>query len=80
MFCIVSQRFVFSRSTRNIYTENLREALASDTYVLRGDPVSEVFEPTYNIFLCHLFLIPLFRLVSPYMVFVLFLYLPHHIQ
>ncbi|CAF1081136.1 unnamed protein product [Rotaria sordida] len=36
-------------STRNIYTENLRDAIASDTYVLRGDPVSEIYEPIFTI-------------------------------
>ncbi len=37
-----------SHDTRNIYTENLREATASDIYVLRGDLISEVYEPTYK--------------------------------
>ncbi len=42
--------YIFSRSTRNIYTENLRNALASDTYVLRGDSLNETYEPTYDLF------------------------------
>jgi hypothetical protein len=37
-----------SHATRNIYTENLRDATASDTYVLRGDLIGEVYEPTYK--------------------------------
>ncbi|CAF1175379.1 unnamed protein product [Rotaria sordida] len=37
------------QSARNIYTENLREATASDTYVLRGDPVYEIYEPTFTV-------------------------------
>ena len=44
--------YVFSHSTRNIYTENLREATAFDTYVLRGDPAYEIYEPTYVFFCC----------------------------
>ncbi len=47
---IVINIYCFSRSTRNIYTENLGQATASDTYILRGDPVSEIYEPTYDIF------------------------------
>ncbi len=39
-----------NRSTRNIYTENLRTALASDTYIVYGDPSREYYEPTYDIF------------------------------
>ncbi|CAF1241697.1 unnamed protein product [Rotaria sp. Silwood1] len=38
-----------NQSARNIYTENLREATASDTYVLRGDPVNEIYEPTFTV-------------------------------
>ncbi|CAF1475050.1 unnamed protein product [Adineta ricciae] len=38
-----------NRSARNIYTENLRAATASDTYVLRGDPTGEVYEPTFTV-------------------------------
>ena len=36
----------FSVSTRNIYTENLRDATASDAYILYGDPEGEIYEPT----------------------------------
>lgn len=36
----------FSQSTRDIYTENLRRATASDTYILNGNPTSEIYEPT----------------------------------
>ena len=43
----------FSRSTRNIYTENLRQATASDSYILRGDLAGEVYEPTYEIYIIH---------------------------
>ena len=36
------------QATRNIYTENLRHAISSDTYVLRGDLIQEIYEPTYD--------------------------------
>jgi len=71
---------VFSVSTRDIYTENLRQAAASDTYVLRGDPAGEIYEPTYDFvyhslgLMCDLFLDLLF------MVFVIYLYLIHLIK
>jgi len=55
---------VFSHSTGNIYTENLRKATASDTYILRGDPVSEVYEPTYEISCAIYLYIPFFILSS----------------
>ncbi len=42
--------FCFSRSSRNIYTENLRRATASESYILRGEPAGEVYEPTYDMF------------------------------
>lgn len=35
-------------ATRNIYTENLRHATASDIYILRGDLIDEIYEPTYD--------------------------------
>jgi hypothetical protein len=35
-----------SQSYGEIYTENLLGATQSDTYVLRGDPAGEVYEPT----------------------------------
>ncbi|CAF1345301.1 unnamed protein product [Rotaria sordida] len=38
-----------NHSTRNIYTENLRDATASNTYILRGDSVSEIYESTFTI-------------------------------
>lgn len=41
--------FVFRRSTGNIYTENLRNAVVSDTYVLRGDRSGEIYEPTFTV-------------------------------
>ncbi|UJR06990.1 hypothetical protein I4U23_011278 [Adineta vaga] len=37
-----------NQPTKNIYTENLREAVASDTYILHGDPVFEIYEPTFT--------------------------------
>jgi len=40
----------FSHATRNIYTENLHNATASETYILRGDPAGEIYEPTYKIY------------------------------
>ncbi|CAF0899842.1 unnamed protein product [Adineta steineri] len=39
----------YNHDTRNIYTENLREATASDTYILRGDLLFEVYEPTFTV-------------------------------
>lgn len=41
--------FVFRHSTGNVYTENLRNAAASDTYVLRGDHDVEIYEPTFTV-------------------------------
>ncbi len=41
---------LFSVATRDIYTENLRQAAASDTYVLNGHPTGETYEPTYVCF------------------------------
>ncbi|CAF0993590.1 unnamed protein product [Rotaria sordida] len=38
-----------NHSSRNIYTENLKGAAASDTYVLHGDPIGEIYEPTFTI-------------------------------
>ncbi|CAF3787848.1 unnamed protein product [Rotaria magnacalcarata] len=38
-----------NHSARNIYTENLRDATASDTYVLRGDLINEIYEPTFTV-------------------------------
>ncbi len=62
-----------SHATRNIYTENLREATASDTYILRGDPISETYEPRYEMPLYDVFRSQsLFRLVSLTMVFVMY--------
>ncbi len=37
-------------STRNIYTENLIRAIATDRYVFHGDPGLEIYEPTYELF------------------------------
>jgi alpha-L-rhamnosidase len=42
--------YIFSFSTRNIYTENLRTATASDTYIIHGDLAGEIYEPTYDCF------------------------------
>jgi hypothetical protein len=72
--------YVFSVSTRDIYIENLRQAAASDTYVLRGDPVGEIYEPTYS-FVYHS-LRPIFDLSLDLliMVFVICLYLIHLIR
>ena len=33
-----------SRSTRNIYMENLRQTIESDTDILRGDLLEETYE------------------------------------
>jgi hypothetical protein len=41
----------FSVSTREIWVENLRQATASDTYVLRGSSNGEIYEPTYDNFI-----------------------------
>ncbi|CAF2815602.1 unnamed protein product [Rotaria sp. Silwood2] len=38
-----------NHSARNIYTENLRDATAADTYVLRGDSVNEIYEPIFTV-------------------------------
>jgi hypothetical protein len=46
--------FVFSRSYGGIYTENLRGATQFDSYMLRGDPNGEIYEPTY-VSLCFLY-------------------------
>ena len=35
----------FSQSYGGLYTENLRSATQSDTYILRGDPEGEIYEP-----------------------------------
>lgn len=35
----------FSQSYGGIYTDNLRGATQSDTYILRGDPDGEIYEP-----------------------------------
>ena len=40
--------FIPSQSTRNVFTENLELATATDIYILRGDRLSEIYEPTYN--------------------------------
>jgi hypothetical protein len=42
-------------------------ATASDTYVLRGDPVSETYEPTYEIF-CIIHLYSVFFILSSFTV------------
>lgn len=36
------------KDTGKLYTENLREAKATDTYTLRGDPNGEVYEPAFT--------------------------------
>ncbi|UJR34539.1 hypothetical protein I4U23_027316 [Adineta vaga] len=36
-------------ATHNLNIENLRNATASDIYVLRGDPLGEVYEPTFTV-------------------------------
>jgi hypothetical protein len=33
------------QSYGGIYTENLRGATQTDTYILRGDPTGEIYEP-----------------------------------
>ena len=38
--------FSYRQSFGGIYTENLRGATQFDTYVLRGDPNGEIYEPT----------------------------------
>lgn len=43
-------KFVSSHSSRNINTESLYEATAADTYILRGDPANETYEPTSETF------------------------------
>ncbi|CAF0776679.1 unnamed protein product [Adineta ricciae] len=37
------------QSTGGIYTENLRGATQFDTYILRGDPNGEIYEPTFTV-------------------------------
>ena len=39
--------FFPSQSYGGTYIENLRGATQSDTYILRGDPAGETYEPTY---------------------------------
>jgi hypothetical protein len=53
---LYDHKFNFSQPTNNIYTENLREAAASNTYILHGDPVFEIYEPTYETFLVFVFI------------------------
>lgn len=36
---------MFSQSYGTIYTDNLLGATQTDTYVLRGDPLGEIYEP-----------------------------------
>ncbi len=46
---IVRLRFAeMLRPDGTLYTENLRAARATDTYVLRGDPHGEVWEPSFT--------------------------------
>jgi len=35
----------FRQAYGGIYTENLRGATQADTYILRGDPNGEIYEP-----------------------------------
>jgi hypothetical protein len=42
---------ISSFSTRHIYTDNFRQATASDTYILRGDSSGETYEPRYDKFM-----------------------------
>jgi hypothetical protein len=69
---------VFSQSTRNVYTENLRGATQTDTYITCGDSIIQYYEPTYQIsFRIDLHLMFLFFSVSLYMVFVICPYFAH---
>ncbi|CAF1345761.1 unnamed protein product [Adineta ricciae] len=36
-------------ATRNLYIENLRNATASDIYILRGEPLGDIYEPTFTV-------------------------------
>lgn len=38
--------FSYSYNSRDLYVENLRNATATDIYILRGDPTNETYEPT----------------------------------
>ncbi|CAF1122091.1 unnamed protein product [Adineta ricciae] len=47
---ILSQAVVSTgKATGGIYTDNLRGATASDTYILRGDPNGEIYEPRFTV-------------------------------
>ena len=45
---VVLQHFEVLDKAGNVYTENLRNARQTDTYVLKGDPNGEVFEPHFT--------------------------------
>ena len=39
----------FREASGGIYTDNLRSATQTDTYILRGDPEGEYYEPKFTV-------------------------------